>query len=557
MTTNAQSEDPSTKSQVLYGMESDLSMIRTLLAGTPAMREAGTVYLPPHPNEASESHATRLAKATLFNGLEDAIDNSVSRVFDEPVRIEETAPLEVQEWGEDLDQKGTNIHDLGQEFMHAMLSDGLVHCLVDFPAMPVDETGTAPLRLTLADERALGMRPYLTMVRHTDLVALYKERRFGREVVTHVRFKEAATRRVGFSEETVERIRLLEPGYWAVYEKQRNTTEGGSPWQLVEEGFLQKGDGILWDTVPFFTCTAGKRKGGEDLDIKPPFLDLAYLNVRHWQSTADQYNITDTARFPMLAVSGFEGPITGPSRDEDGDGEIDPVKFRVGPHTVLTTGDPSGEWYYVEHTGAAIEAGRNELVDLEERMAIAGLEPLISKRSGAQTATETAVDEAKSRAPLETWARHLGAFLERCIEGMCEWVGLDVKVKVHINTEVGLGIGDSQDINNLIQLRLMGEISRWTLYQELMRRGLLGPNFDPRLETNRMDLENPDDPGNMDAESDDEDFDDESEAPNDPPEDKTGKDDPPSPRRPSRGRRRRRGRGGRGRSNIRENREAA
>jgi hypothetical protein len=30
--------------------------------------------------------------------------------------------------------------------------------------------------------------------------------------------------------------------------------------------------------------------------------------MRHWQSTSMQIQILDRARFPMLAVSGFEGP---------------------------------------------------------------------------------------------------------------------------------------------------------------------------------------------------------------------------------------------------------
>lgn len=536
------SEDPSTRSEVLNRSVDALKLINTLLNGTDAMREAATEYLPAHPNEAQQSYDNRLAKATLFNGLEDTIDNCVGRIFDEPCRIEETAPADVQEWMQDVDLKGSGLHDFGREAMELALADGIIHCLVDYPAAQVDEETDTPVALTLADERALGLRPYLTMIRQGDLISMRTQRVGGMTIVTHLRFKERIVREDGFSEEEVERIRLIEPGYWAVYEQGDSNDKGEKAWQLAGEGLLTKGSGELWGRVPVFTLRLGKRKT-HDLDVKPPFLDLAHHNVRHWQSTADQYNILDTARFPMLAVSGFEGPVAAPRRDDDDDESTPPrpVPFTVGPNTVLTTGDAAGKWYYVEHTGASIKAGAEELIALEERMAIAGLEPMIAKKTGASTATESAIDEAKARAPLETWARQTGSWLESCIAAMAEWHGQIIAVKVQINTEVGMPGTDSQDIQNLIQMRLMGEISRWTFYQELMRRGLLGPNFDPTIETARMEMENPDDPGNMDGESD------ESTAS----EDEDSESDTSRSKKSARSRNRRRGRGGKGRNEDR------
>jgi hypothetical protein len=39
-------------------------------------------------------------------------------------------------------------------------------------------------------------------------------------------------------------------------------------------------------------------------DGEPPLLDLAYLNVKHWQSQSDQDNILHIARVPILALIG-------------------------------------------------------------------------------------------------------------------------------------------------------------------------------------------------------------------------------------------------------------
>lgn len=496
-------DDPSQRMLALQRMDDDLKLIHTLLGGTRSMREAGSEYLPLHPNESHAAHTSRLEKAVLLNVLEDSIDNCVSRVFEEEMRLSEEAPELLLEWVDNIDLEGTNLHDFGRKVMRYGLEDGIVHVLADFPRIPStrDEAGNFVLP-TLAEERALGLRPYLSVIRQQALIAAYFERVGGESICTHLRFKVTETTRDGFAEREVERIHVLEPGYFAIYEQRthedQKTGQSTTVWEMVEEGELRKSATELWDRVPFYTYIASNAKKGP-VEVKPPFQDLAYLNVRHWQSTADQQNILDHARFPMLAVSGFQGPIRTPVQDDEGTPTlVEHAPFTVGPRTVLTTSDPAGKWYYVEHTGSAIEAGSEELERLEDQMRVSGVDPLLPKGPGDQTATERSIDESKARAPLEVWARNLGNFMENAIEGMAEWVGADIEVTVHVNTEVGLGVGDATEMQNIIQLRAMGEISRWTLYQEMMRRGLLGPNFDPRLETMRMALENPDDPQSID-----------------------------------------------------------
>ena len=69
-----------------------------------------------------------------------------------------------------------------------------------------------------------------------------------------------------------------------------------------------------------------------------PLLDLAWLNIAHWQSSSDQRHVLTVARFPMLAGSGVP----------------ENTNVVVGPDRMLTTPNADGKFYYVEHTGAAI-----------------------------------------------------------------------------------------------------------------------------------------------------------------------------------------------------------
>jgi hypothetical protein len=63
------------------------------------------------------------------------------------------------------------------------------------------------------------------------------------------------------------------------------------------------------------------------------------------------------------------------------------------------------------------------------------------------------------------------------------WMGGDGKKAgaVQLNTDYALAISQT-DYANLVKLRLDGELSRTTLWAELSRRGMLGPDFNPEEE---------------------------------------------------------------------------
>ncbi|MGR5448171.1 DUF4055 domain-containing protein, partial [Vibrio jasicida] len=81
----------------------------------------------------------------------------------------------------------------------------------------------------------------------------------------------------------------------------------------------------------------------------PPLAELAYMNVEHWQSKSDQQTILHVARVPILFAKML------------GDNKI-----TVGGAAVVKCEDENGDLKYVEHGGAAIEAGRLSLLDLED-----------------------------------------------------------------------------------------------------------------------------------------------------------------------------------------------
>lgn len=78
----------------------------------------------------------------------------------------------------------------------------------------------------------------------------------------------------------------------------------------------------------------------------PPLLNLALLNIKHWQSQSEQDNILHVARVPLLVAYGLA------------DGET----LTIGSSSATRFDDRQRQGLeYVEHTGAAIEAGKISL----------------------------------------------------------------------------------------------------------------------------------------------------------------------------------------------------
>jgi hypothetical protein len=254
---------------------------------------------------------------------------------------------------------------------------------------------------------------------------------------------------------------VLEPGTFAVYEKRR-TKKKKDEWILVESGTT----GISF--IPIVTFYAN-RNGF--VMSKPPLEDLAHLNIRHWQSMSDQINILTVVRFPMLAVAGAT---------EQG-GSV----MRIGPRQLLSTRDPNGRFYYVEHKGESIEAGWNEIEGLEERMESYGAQ-FLKKDPGNETATGRALDSAEAMSPLKDMVIRFIDSVNNAMAVHAEWLNLDEGGTVKITTDFAVGDIDKEYADLIFKLRDKRDISRLAYIKEMKRVGVISENYDPDADFEQM-----------------------------------------------------------------------
>lgn len=457
---------PDNRSAAYNRMAPRWDIMNALLGGTETMRAAGEDRLPKHPEESDNSWRNRLARAALLNMTEITLDMLVGKPFTEPVQLDEEAAGDgtaFHEWAEDIDLQGNNIDVFARRWFRDGMAKGLSHLLVDMPR----KAETAGPR-TLADDAAQGIRPYFVHIPAESVIFMSGTMVGGREVLDHVRIAEAELIRDGWGERVVQRIRVLEPGKVQIWEltKVKNRKD---QWKMVEEWATDL------DYIPMVTFYTDR----EELGVaKPPLLDLAYMNVHHWQLDADLNNIISVACFPMLAMSGVDNTEAG------GDGGL----MRLGPNQILATRSEQGKFYYVEHTGAAITTGMNKLKHIEQQMSSYGAQ-FLKDQPGDVKATTRALDSAEALSQLQAITLSFKDALEMGLQIMADWVGADKAPSVEMSVDFGLNDPNEVGWAAIDAARQRRDISRATYLSEMQRRGWLSDDYDADADQELLELE--------------------------------------------------------------------
>lgn len=439
---------PDTPSAAYEHMAPKWARAEALLGGTPAMRAREKAYLPQHAAEENKSYAERLAANYLYNMFELTLDSMVGRPFSDNVELDKETPQPILDMEDDINMQGDNLSTFCREWFRDGMAKCFSHVMVEFPTLTEEDKEDR----TVADDMRENRRPYWVHVNPENVLAMFSEVIDGVETLTHIRIHETVVNRVGFEEIATETVKVLERGTWQVYTKVvSGRKEEWVPGPVNETGL---------DIIPLVTFYAARDGLGRG---KPPLDDLTHLNIRHWQSNSDQISVTTVARFPILAVSGAT----------DSSGSV----MKIGPKQVLGTRDPSGKFYYVEHTGKAIDAGAKDLMALEDQMAAYGAE-FLRKKPGGITATARALDSAESSTPLGDMITRFTDAVNQALKISAKWLDLKDGGKVIIENDFGPEEAQNVDMRSLNEMRRNRDISRKGYLEEMKRRGALGDDFD-------------------------------------------------------------------------------
>lgn len=440
-------------------------MIRAIRNGAADVKKATTTYLPKFPAESDDEYKRRLASAPWRPEFDDALRAISSKPFSKEVTLAGEPSDEVKALAEDIDGRGNSLHVFAKTLFEDGVSLGAAGILVDFPPMEPNATR--------ADEQAAGARPYWVEIAADEIIDLRTERRGAREVVTHLRVWETATVINGFEVATERRIRVIEPGKWELWHKVKNAA-GVEDWAMQDTGPM------TLDEVPFVFYATADRAGPQY--VRPPMLDLATMQIELYQMLSDKREAYTMLGSPMLSANGMAAPEPG-------------TVIETGPRRVLYAPGVEGintSWSILAAPAGSLKEMRDDCAALQEDMRRLGLQPMLPK-TGNVTATASGIEAAKGHTAVGTWANGLKDALEQAWVFTMRWLKSDEDVQVSVHTDFGVGAYGAEEVTALIDMRDKNMISERTLWDELSRRGVLGPQFDADEEEKALIEEMPTD----------------------------------------------------------------
>uniref|UniRef100_UPI00115F6C3B DUF4055 domain-containing protein n=2 Tax=Klebsiella/Raoultella group TaxID=2890311 RepID=UPI00115F6C3B len=136
---------------------------------------------------------------------------------------------------------------------------------------------------------------------------------------------------------------------------------------------------------------------------------------------------------------------------------------------------------YVEHTGAAIEAGETSLEKLEDQMRQAGAKLLRAENTSTKSVDQTNEERMQENSPLYTMASSLEDALDNILQIMAEWLGEKEGGNVDVRTELDVSAQtfDATAATAVQSLRQGGDIRQVDAVRVLQALKFIDPDAKP------------------------------------------------------------------------------
>lgn len=455
--------DITTPSKTYEKMSRHYRLADDLEAGTFAMRDRGTEWLPDFRGESDEEYAWRKSNAYCKPMLARAADLIIGHIFREGV---DRTDLNLDESiVEDFDKQGASIDDYAAKIARQLLTHGIAHTYTDFPKVEGQRS--------LADEQSGAIRPYAIQIEPSDLFFALADYIAGAEVTVDARWRVRVYEASNGGDEEVEEIRRV----FIAKEDEIVPLSGGGKFEV------RKGQPIyqIWrpsgvsGSNAYAVVNAGELKGLDYLPIRtayanyrgfmmstPTLESVAAKNLEHWQASSDHNSIVQMVRFPMFYA-------TGVSEDE-----AEAIKI-LGPRVKLVSTNDVAKFGYAETSGAAVEQSFKDLERISREADERSVEALY--KAGSDTATGRKIDLVESLSPAQRVARETERHINQVLDDFGKWLNRDVG-SIKIDLDFGYSENEQMMIDALQKARATGDIPRSYYLKRLQQLGPIGDDVD-------------------------------------------------------------------------------
>lgn len=412
--------------------------VRDVLEGEDTVKDQGQLYLPKPSAQSLKEYASYKTRATFYAVAERTLRGLSGLIFRNDPVLELPARMEPMRGS--LSTDGYSFEVLCQELVDELLSIGRYGLLIDF-----------------ARDAAPTAVPHFATYKAEDIINWRQEFIGGKKVTTRVVLRDDIDNTYGTDALKYLELVLNDQNQYEVRVWEAQVTQSGA----------DKNQARVFVETDRYTPTVGGKPIKEipfvfanpyDLrpDVeKPPFLDLANMNLAHYRNSADYEHALYLTAQPTPWIA---GQISQADRPKS-----------IGSGTIWFLPE-NGKAGMVEFQGAGLEAQRLAIQDKEDRMAALGAR-MIKDVSRAQETAETTRLRGRSEMSLLTAVVNMAqASLQRAFQIAASWVGApESDVAVTLNRDFVETRLSDKELNALVKAWQSAAISRQTLHENLQK----------------------------------------------------------------------------------------
>ena len=447
-TTGGSQEDQVNAADPLwFAMAPHWSTIRACVDGNEYLKQHSDVYLPQQPMELPEAWQGRVSRSVFSPYLQKILRVAVGLILRKPIYLEGGDEAYWEEWRQDVCRDGsTDLDQFANDLLLHALAYGHSNILVDYP-------DTSSIR-TKAEEVGAQLKPYLVEVVPQNLIGWRHDPRENMGKLQQVRIRESARVNKGrFGTEYKQRVRVLEPGTFEVWEAGDDSANAG--YTQIEAGTMSVAN------IPL--CTVYGQKMGV-LFSRPPLLPVAALNISHYQKSSDLVQSLHVAAQPILIGAGMDDLTNGNTSDS---------AIGLSVNNMLLTSE-SAKVYYVQPQAQAFQAQRDDMDRLVDEMKNLGIAILSDQSNQNQSGLSKAMDRIDSNSVLSVISKSLQQCLQDAVELAAEYAGRE-PCEVMIPRDFDLQPLEGQELTSVNNLFNSGLIDQETALQ-ILKQGEFLPD---------------------------------------------------------------------------------
>ena len=450
-------DNPFSKTRAVLDMTKSWEIMKAVTYGTEYLRDNSEAFLPLEPREDYDAYLSRVNRSVFSPYTQRLVRAATGLILRKPITVLGD-PYWTDVFVKDVDGCGSDLDEYARRLLICALTYGHSNTLVDFPA----PTGAR----SLAEERNQNRRPYWIEVDPANIHGWRLDREVNYGKLIQVRIAEQAVVPEGdFGEKVFDQIRVIEPGQYKIFRKKETTKDmytqdesfagnfdspaNEKDYELVESGEFSLGE------IPLVTVYAGKT---DTMTSKPPLLDIAYLNLAHFQRQADLIHSLHVASQPLLVMEGWD--------DQTKD-------MAISVNYAMAT-QPGNKVYYVEPAASVFEAQAAEIQELQLQMATLGISTLSQQKFVAESADARRLDRVDTNSMLSMVSLDLEQKVQKAFNLSADYLGLEPpEIKISRDFDIDRLIG--QDITALTSLFDQNVIDREE-FRDILVQGEVLPN---------------------------------------------------------------------------------